>query len=173
MIRSSNISGEKSTRPFSLLWMILLFGIAIYAALSAWTYGDSYGQSATYVFGGISAMAALLLIFLWVTGPSRSRKYREMTAEDIFGLVTLHMREPCVLIQDGKPVRANAEYVELAREFGVVSQSDRPPDVDRIFSGMDKEAASAVFQLYHLDESGEMEEKPFSFHMKTEIENLN
>jgi len=96
----------------------------------------------------VTLLATLILIF------SRREPAEPPTnvpgASTEFDLAFMQNPEAGLLISDGKILRANQAYFELARDLGAIGVSDAPPSVDRVFSNAKDDTASAIFRLHHL-----------------------
>ncbi len=159
VIRKQPLKQRSAPRPASVLWLFVLLGLAIACLYLAWNYSSALGNTASIVMIGIAVMSLFLFVMLWIGRNRMSAKLHELEPEEICQLLVMHTDNPCVYLQNGEAVIANSEYFELAQSFGVASRSDIPPGPDRLFGDSERDVASTIFRLYHLDESGEIEER--------------
>ena len=158
MIRTARVRSGTQARPISLFWLGLLLVLALFSLYLAWSYSGAFGDGAAIVLGGIGAIALMLLVLLWGVRRSAGGQATKLEAGDLHELMVLHAERPSIVFHDGQPVKANTAYFDLAADFGVANRSDIPPSIDRIFADVDRDTASTLFRLFHLDEQGDVEE---------------
>ncbi len=158
LIRKQPLGKAHGSRPASVIWLVILLGLTVTCLYLAWNYSSTLGDSAVLVMAGIAIMAAFLFLMLLFARNRANVNLKELEPAEICQLLVMHSDHPCVYLQNGEAVIANPEYFELAQSLGITSRSDSPPGPDRLFGETDRDVASVIFRLFHLDESGEIEE---------------
>lgn len=149
----SELNAERGDAPkgvprSAILWALLivvLLGGCVWVAIR---FSDILGPKAGFILGAIIALGAVGTITLFVKRP---RPKQGIESVDALTEAFSRSPKPSLITQGGKPIRANAAYLELAQSLGIINVSDdMAPTIDKIFGGADNESSAAIFRLHHL-----------------------
>jgi len=129
-----------------LALVILVGAIAL-----IWVARDSLDNDGFILLTGIAIISLLaLMTFFVMSRTHRVTEQKQVRQETVYSGAFYNNIIPSLVITDGKPVRANQAYLDLAKELGAESLGDAPPVIDRLFTSGGNEAAAAIFRLHHL-----------------------
>lgn len=134
-----------------LFWVFtaLLIAITVACAVIAAVHAAEIGWPALLLVGGMGVLAFIVL--LTSVTLSRAERRRQAELENDMAQAFERYARPSLIVKGGKPVRANAAYMQLASDAGVLGVSGAPPTVDRLFIGQGNDVAPAIFRLHHMD----------------------
>ena len=126
--------------------------VALLAALSfVWLGRDNLDVDGYIILTGIAIVSLLALMAFIVMARTRSGSDRRQANQDtIYSSAFYNNFVPSLVLKDGKAIRANKAYLDLAEFLGASSVGDAPPIIDRLFTSAGNEAAAAIFRLHHL-----------------------
>jgi len=127
---------------------LLILG-TIGAAILSIGKAEVLGWPALLLILGIGIIAFITLLTSLTL--SRAEKRRQLELENDMAQAFERYTRPTLITINGTPVRANAAYLELAQELGVMGVSGIPPTVDRLFVSQSENVAPAIFRLHHMD----------------------
>ena len=142
--------------------LIIMLAIPLLASLFiAALNAPQLGWPAFVLLCGVAlvGMLAFLTVFLNIREKSNASDRRFASRESPYSEAFFKNPQASLIVSDGKPVHANQAYLTLAQTIGAMGASQSPPSVDRLFSGVGKDTASAIFRLHHMgSENSESEE---------------
>ena len=150
----------KETRGASNLWLVVFAFAAVAATITAAWQGRALGMSVFIFLIGVSVVCifALLAIAFSRAGQTQIEDDAVLNKDILalgFGAISL----PSLILQDGKPMIANAAYMALAHRLIDLVAPDTAPSVERLFNQSEKSASAAIFRLHHSNlENGSAEE---------------
>ena len=130
-----------------ILLSVVLLAVALWVGLSWGALTDSV-RALTL---GLLALGALMIAALVIVIGAARRDAREaVRIATIYSEAFARSTRAQMITRGGKPVQANAAYVEMARRLGATAFADAPPTVNRIFSSVEKDGSAALFRLNQL-----------------------
>lgn len=129
--------------------------LACLAGLSLWLglrVYDQFGLGATLTLIGLGLIAILSGCLMIMRRPDPVVASRE-TLPDGLSEAFEHGREASMISRDGRVLKANKAYMEIAQSLGAIGVSEAPPSLDKLFGGHDKDTTSAIFRLHHLEDT--------------------
>ena len=142
-------SGASNKKGGSVI-IVALLGLMtlVLSGLTAY-HASSLGWPALFL---LAAMAVLAFIACLIALTDRRTKARAHDPENVYVSAFWRDPVPAIIIRSGRVLRANAAYMELAKDLGVTTTGGLAPTVDRMFAGQGDGTAPAIFRLHHLPE---------------------
>lgn len=142
----------KSVPYFAWLWVIVLLalsGLSIWLGLRVY---DQFGLGATLILTGLALVALITGLVMIFRRPDPVVTARD-TIPDGLAEAFQHGRYAAMISRDGRVLKANNAYMDIAQLLGAIGVSGAAPTVDKLFGGHDKDTTSAIFRLHHLKDT--------------------
>jgi len=134
------------------LWKLFLAGLIVLGLILGYYYAPIYGASSWFVFGGISVFGGLMLASQILRKPETAAFQVAVPVSHVLERVFARSSHAGLIIENGKAVRANDSYLELAETFGLYPDEGVPPLPQKIFENAPDMTKSSIYRLAHLEE---------------------
>lgn len=152
MIRDNSPAYMASQRKSGGFWHYALLFLGFTSLGLGLYYWRAYGAGPAFIFAGIFC-ASLVLFFRHVFAQNDHPGIRDQVpVSHVLERVFARSSHAGIIVQEGRPLRANESYYELAEQHGLKSKDGVPPMPDTIFPDLSDEAQSAIYRLNHLDD---------------------
>lgn len=163
MIRDSVKSDSSDGASFSTMSSRWLWGFAVLAlgaTIAAAWQGQALGMPAFLLLIGVSIVSVIGILTIVLSPKLRQDEAASiLSSDEVLGASFFALRQPSLIMRNGKPVYANRAYFDLADSLGVTSIDDEPPSADLLFSKKEKTASAALFRLHHTNQLDDMSEE--------------
>lgn len=127
---------------FAVLFTFSLVGAAI-------IYSRLYGMVGGVIIGAIAVVSAAVMFWMFQKGRANDIVYMDDEVSDGIALLVSQSAHACLYMREGRPIRANEDFKELALKIGVKSQGDSPPSVESLFRNSGDDVSATLFRLLH------------------------
>ncbi len=163
LIREQDIKAPPPRTRAEMLWALTLIVMIVLCIWVGLRFYDILGLPAILVMGTIAALAGGAMFIMLTSRPVSADT--QLSAETGDGLSEVFQYSPnaALITVDGKIAKANAAYIDMAKELGLMGGSGAAPTIDQLFVSAEQGADSAIFRLHHLDEEARNAEEVIEF----------
>ncbi len=148
-----NENNEYMPRPRrNGLWKLFLGALVVLGLLLGYYYSPVYGARSWLIFGLISAFGALMLLSQIFRKPETAAFQVAVPVSHVLERVFARSAYAGLIVENGKAVRANDSYIELAANFGLAPNEGVPPLPQKIFENAPELTKSIIYRLSHLED---------------------
>ncbi len=150
VIRDTESDGQLPPPKKGSLWKLFLLLLVLTGPLLGWFYAQSYGNMAWVLFGLVSLMGLGLYLTQLMNPPETGAFRIAVPVSHVLERVFARSSYAGLIVESGKPVRANDSYIELVSEFGLEFRDGVPPLPEKMFKDSSEASQSALYRLSHL-----------------------
>ena len=135
------------------IWKLLLVLLVVLSLLLSYLYYGEYGRNALFVFGGLGFIGFVLFLLQVFRKPDTAAFRVAVPVSNVLERVFARSAYAGLIVEEGRAVRANDSYLELAETFGFQPTDDVPPLPETLFRDVDENSRAIIYRLSHLTEA--------------------